>query len=243
VLTTNRVVCRISAEVTTPFADRKFEGIFSISTELSPMASPAFEVGRPTTTETLISRLLEKTVRRSSALDTESLCIIAGSKCFAIRADIHVLAHDGNLLDAACIALIAALQHFRRPDVTVEGENVTIWGLREREPVKLSILHHPLCVSFSYFDSGSVVVVDATAAESHVSEGELVVSVNKFGEVCQVAKYGGVTVDAVSLLSWTRIAVEKVKVITAWIQQKLVEDERMRDVGGLIAELKAENDR
>lgn len=105
------------------------------------------------------------------------------------------------------------------------------------------MLHHPLCVSFSYFDSGSIVVVDATSAEAQISEGELIVSVNKFGEVCQVAKYGGVTVDAVSLLNWTRTAVDKVKVITAWIQQKLAEDERKRDVGGLIAELSAENDR
>lgn len=86
-------------------------------------------------------------------------------------------------------------------------------------------------------------MVDATSAEAQISEGELIVSVNKFGEVCQVAKYGGVTVDAVSLLNWTRTAVDKVKVITAWIQQKLAEDERKRDVGGLIAELSAENDR
>ncbi|KAK4990415.1 3'-5'-exoribonuclease [Elasticomyces elasticus] len=41
-----RVVARISAEVTAPFADRKFDGIFTIATELSPLASPAFEVGR-----------------------------------------------------------------------------------------------------------------------------------------------------------------------------------------------------
>lgn len=41
-----RVLARISAEVTQPFPDRKFEGIFIIATELSPMASPAFETGR-----------------------------------------------------------------------------------------------------------------------------------------------------------------------------------------------------
>ena len=41
-----RVIARISAEVTQPFPDRKFDGIFTITTELSPMASPAFEVGR-----------------------------------------------------------------------------------------------------------------------------------------------------------------------------------------------------
>jgi hypothetical protein len=29
--------------------------------------------------------------------------------------------HDGGLLDASCIAIIAALQHFRRPDVSIAG--------------------------------------------------------------------------------------------------------------------------
>lgn len=198
---------------------------------------------RPTTIEALISRLLEKTVRRSSALDTESLCLIAGQKCFAIRADVHVLSHDGNILDTACIAVIAALQHFRRPDVSVEGENVTVWDVREREPVKLSMLHHPLCVSFSYYDSGSIVLVDATKNEEYIREGEMIISMNKFGEICQIAKYGGTPVDAVALLGWTRVALEKVKKITAYIQQKLVEDERKRDIGGLIAELSAENTR
>lgn len=40
------VIVKISAEVAKPFEDRKFDGIFTISTELSPLASPAFEVGR-----------------------------------------------------------------------------------------------------------------------------------------------------------------------------------------------------
>ena len=45
-LTSPRVLVRISAEVGQPFPDRKFDGIFTITTELSPIASPAFEVGR-----------------------------------------------------------------------------------------------------------------------------------------------------------------------------------------------------
>lgn len=198
---------------------------------------------RPTITEALISRLLEKTVRRSSALDTESLCLIAGSKCFAIRADVHVLSHDGNLIDTSCVALIAALQHFRRPDVTVEGESVTVWDIREREPVKLSLLHHPLCVSFSFYDEGEIVLLDAVTAEERIREGEMVVSVNKFGELCQVSKAGGVAVDAVTLLKCTKMAVEKVKTVDAFIQKKLAEDEKSRDVGDLIAELSAANAR
>jgi len=41
-----RVLAQVSAEVTAPYQDRKFDGIFTINTELSPIASPAFEVGR-----------------------------------------------------------------------------------------------------------------------------------------------------------------------------------------------------
>lgn len=41
-----RVMANISCEVAAPYPDRKFDGIFTISTELSPMGSPAFEVGR-----------------------------------------------------------------------------------------------------------------------------------------------------------------------------------------------------
>ena len=41
-----RVLAKVSCEVTVPYPDRKFDGIFIISTELSPIGSPAFEVGR-----------------------------------------------------------------------------------------------------------------------------------------------------------------------------------------------------
>ena len=45
-LSFSRIVARVSADVTQPFPDRKFDGLFTIVTELSPMASPSFEIGR-----------------------------------------------------------------------------------------------------------------------------------------------------------------------------------------------------
>lgn len=234
---------RISCEVVAPYPDRKFDGIFIITTEFSPMASPAFEVGRPTSDEVVLSRILEKAIRRSSALDTESLCIIAGEKCFSLRADVHILDHDGNLIDAACIAVVTALQHFKRPDVEVHGEKVTVFTPREREPIALSMLHHPLCVTFSYYDSGTIVLQDTTLAEEQVREGEVIITMNKNGELCQIAKYGGVPVDALAIVDWTNKAGVKVQAMSKFIEQRLKEDASERDVGGLMAELSAENQR
>lgn len=138
---------------------------------------------------------------------------------------------------------MAALQHFRRPDVLVEGEKATILSLRERDPIPLSILHQPLCVSFSYFEEGEIFLVDANLAEEQVRQGEVIVTMNRHGEICQVAKYGGATVDPLALLNCNNVALQKVKEISKFIQTKLEEDAKKRNVGGLMAELSAENDR
>lgn len=186
---------------------------------------------------------MEKAIRQSNAIDTESLCIVAGAKCWAVRADVHILDFDGGLIDASCIAIIAALQHFRRPDVLVDGEAVTIYTLAERVPVPLSIMHHPICVTFSFYHAGEVVLIDASLREEQTREGEMIVTMNRHGEVCQLAKLGGVPVDAMLLLNCTTVALTKVKEITELISKKLQADATSRDVGGLIAELSAENER
>ncbi|KAF2162899.1 hypothetical protein M409DRAFT_68862 [Zasmidium cellare ATCC 36951] len=238
-----RVMVKVAAEVVTPYSDRKFDGIFTISTELSPIASPAFEVGRQDQTEILLSRLLEKTIRRSGALDTESLCIIAGQKCFHIRADVHVLDYDGNIADSSCTALVAALMHFRRPDVEVHGEDVTVFGLREREPIKLQMQHQPFCITTSYFDGGEIMLHDASLLEEQCREGQVIISINRFGEVCQISKYGGPPIDGLSVLTCTNMALEKAKMLDNVVKMKLEEDENKRDKGGLMAELRADNER
>ncbi|TDZ18379.1 Exosome complex component rrp45 [Colletotrichum sidae] len=240
-----RVLVKVSAEVTVPYTDRPFEGIFQITTELSPMASPAFEVNRPTEVEVLLARLLEKTVRRSGALDTESLCLVAGQKVWSVRADVHVLSHDGNLTDASCLAVVAALRHFRKPDTSNEGESLTIFTAAEREPVPLSWLHSPFCVTFSFFgDDGEIVLADASWLEEQLRTSSVTVSLNKHGEISQISKLGGTPVEALTLLQCGKLAEQKARDFSALVDRKLAEDVKRRDKGGLISELlSAENDR
>ncbi|KAK1773237.1 ribosomal protein S5 domain 2-type protein [Copromyces sp. CBS 386.78] len=239
-----KILAKASAEVTVPFADRPLDGIFTIATELSPMAAPHFEVNRPTETEVLLSRLLEKTVRRSGALDTESLCLVAGQKCWSVRVDVHVLSHDGNLTDAACFAVVAALRHFRKPDTSMENGVLTVYTPAEREPVPLGWLHSPFCVTWSFFgDEGETALLDADWMEEQVRVASVTISLNRHGEICQIAKLGGVPVEAVALLQCTSVALTKVKEFSTFLDGKLAEDAKRRDKGGFMAELRAENDR
>lgn len=239
-----RVLAKVSAEVTVPYTDRPFDGVFTITSELSPMIAPSYEVNRPSMEEVLLSRLLEKTIRRSGALDTESLCLIAGQKCWSIRVDLHVLTHDGNLTDCACLAVIAALRHFRKPDSSIEGETLTIYTSAEREPVPLSWLHSPFCVTFSFFgEEGEQVLVDTTWLEEQLRVSTCTYSINRHGEICQIAKFGGAALDAPLFIQCATGALNRSKELTDLVERKLAEDAKRRDKGGLVAELTAENDR
>lgn len=210
------------------------------------MSTPSFEPNRPTSSEILLSRLLEKTLRRSQALDTESLCLLAASKVWSVRADVHVLSLDGNLIDASCLCVLAALAHFRRPDVSVAGGEVTVYTAAERAMVPLSLLHMPFCVSFSTFGGEGeeeVVLLDAEGREEALREGAVTVSVNRHGEVCQIAKLGGRAVEAVAVLGCVMVAAERVKELDRLVVRALKEDAGRRDEGGVSKELSAENAR
>lgn len=146
-----KLVVKISAEVTKPYEERPVEGIFLITTDIGAMASSLFDNYRQSDDEVLLTRLIEKAIRRSSALDLESLCIVAGKSCWMIRADVHYLNYDGGLIDATCLGVIAGLLHFRKPDISIEGDKTIIHAIEDRPPVPLSILHIPICVTFSFF--------------------------------------------------------------------------------------------
>ena len=87
---------------------------------------------RPTDDMVHVGRVLERAVRQSRAVDTEALCIVPGEKVWAVRVDVHVLDDAGNVTDCACVAAMAALHHFRRPDITVAGDDVVIVRLLAR---------------------------------------------------------------------------------------------------------------
>lgn len=249
-----KVQCRISCQIAQPYEDRPFEGLFLISTETSPMAGPQFENGNSTgEDEVLCARIIEKAVRRSSALDIEGLCIVAGSKCWAIRADVHFLDCDGGFIDASCIAVMTALLHFKKPDITVLGDRVTVHPADEREPVPLGILHIPICVTFSFFNpqgteenikgdsNAEIAIIDANLQEELLRDGTLTVTLNKNREVVQVSKAGGLPMDALSLMENCHKAFAITERLTAQILACVKDDENRRNrYAGLLS---SENDR
>ncbi|KAG4305689.1 hypothetical protein PORY_000599 [Pneumocystis oryctolagi] len=219
-----RIFVRISAEITEPYPDKPYEGIFTIDIEMTPIVSSSFESGR-SSEEMFISNIIDKAIRRSHMLDKESLCIVYGQKCWSIRADVHYLDHDGNLVDATCIAIVAALYHFRKPVVTVKGEEIVVHPIEERVPVPLVLTHTPICITFSFFNEGRISLMDATLQEEKLREGSMVITLNKNKEICQISKAGGVTLETSDIFKCLHSALDKTLKITDYLNEKLAENE------------------
>ncbi|XP_024145267.1 exosome complex component RRP45 [Oryzias melastigma] len=227
-----RVMAQVSCELVAPKESRPNEGIMFFNIELSPLASPAFEQGRQSELSVKLNRQLERCLRNSKCIDIESLCVVSGEKVWQIRVDVHMLNNDGNLMDASSIAAIAALCHFRRPDVAVQGEEVTVYSPEERDPIPLSIYHMPISVSFSFFQQGTYLLVDPCEREERVMDGLLMIAMNKHREICSIQSSGGIMLLKEQVMRCSKIASVKVSEITELITKALTNDKTARKAGG-----------
>ncbi|KAI8060166.1 ribosomal protein S5 domain 2-type protein [Gongronella butleri] len=223
-----RITAIVTAEVVRPRADKPTEGLLVFNTEISPMANPAAEHHTRLEQEVMIARMVEKALRRSRAIDTEGLCIVSGEKVWRIRVDLHFLDNDGNLVDCASLATIIALLHFRRPDVSVIGEEVTIHPIDERNPVPLSIHHIPISTTFCFFDQGELLVVDPSYLEERVKQGDMTITMNVHKELCALSKAGGIPLDVDQITRCSQISQVKVAEITELIEKALADDKAAR---------------
>ncbi|KAI0086815.1 ribosomal protein S5 domain 2-like protein [Irpex rosettiformis] len=220
-----RVLAQVDGKMVKPTPERPLEGIMSIHSEISPMASSDYEPGRPSDEEVTMTRMLDKVLRRSDAVDKESLCVQAGQRVWHIRLTIHCLADAGNLLDCACLAGIVALKHFRRPEVEVEGDEVIVHHPSERAPVPLSMHHTPYCFTFACFPDPEIpTIIDPTNLEQRLSLGLLSVALNAQRELCVVQKAGGVPLSPDEVMQMIDQAVAKAKELDRIVEQSLKED-------------------
>ncbi|KIY50816.1 ribosomal protein S5 domain 2-like protein [Fistulina hepatica ATCC 64428] len=233
-----RVLAYVEGKMVRPPPERPFEGMITIHSELSPMTAPEYELGRPSEEEVRLSRMLDRLVRRSDAIDKESLCVLAGQRVWHIRLTLHCLSDAGNLLDCACLASMVALKHFRRPEVEVIGDEVIIHPPAERAPVPLAINHIPYCFTFAFFEhksqesesASTSSILDPVLLEQQLCRGVMSIALNSQKEICVLQKLGGVLLFADQILNLVSVAVEQVKELDQFVESELKKDWAQRTV-------------
>lgn len=234
-----RVIAQVSCEVQQPKPTRPEEGLLLVYVELSPMAAPDFEAGRPSDLAVQLSRVLEKCIKDSRAVDLESLCIKSEEKVWALRVDITVLNHEGNLADAASVAALTALGHFQRPDFTAEGGKIIIHSAEEKDTVPITLHHYPVCVSFAIFNSGEHVVADPTELEERVAEAHIVFGMNSYRELCGVHLGGSALANPEMIIQCAVQAAIRASQVVEIIRNALENDAKARTEGADVGFVKS----
>lgn len=159
-----------------PYPDTPNTGVLMVNAELLPLASPTFEPGPPDENAIELARVVDRGIRESGAIDLEKLVISPGEEVWAVFVDIHVLDHDGNLIDASALAAIAALW-----DVRTEG--VEGWELP-----RFPILKKPIAVTLAKI--GDKLMVDPCLEEEAVMDARITLTTVEEGSLCAIQKGG-----------------------------------------------------
>lgn len=197
------VLVGVKIEIGEPFADTPNEGVLTVSAELVPLASPTFEPGPPDENSIELARVVDRGIRESKALAAESLVIEPGKKVFVVFIDVYVLNHDGNLIDAAAMAALAALVNTKMFNYEVkEGEVKIKPGYK---PLPLN--NYPIAVTLAKINDK--LIVDPWLEEEQVMDARLTMAVEKDDKVCAMQKGGYGTFTAQEILEASKIVHEK----------------------------------
>ncbi|KAJ2806930.1 hypothetical protein H4R20_001496 [Coemansia guatemalensis] len=181
------VVCGIKAEVSEPDVKAPNEGYLVTNVDLSPMCSAHFRPGAPGETAQVSSEHLHR-LFGGNVVDPGSLCIEPGQAVWALSADIVFLKYDGNVLDAAVIALTAALEDLQLPKAEFDSATGVV-SADKTMGQRLKLRKRLFPATFSLVD-GAYLVADADDAEEQLATATVLVVLDDNGRLVNIWKRG-----------------------------------------------------
>ncbi|XP_017064468.1 exosome complex component rrp45 [Drosophila eugracilis] len=227
-----KVLTNVTCDLGAPTTSRPNEGKLLLNVNLGGVAFLDEVQSTHEPRSLTLNSLLERTFRSSRCVDLESLCVAAEQHVWCIRVDINVLNHDGNLYDASTIATLAALMHFRRPDVTFADDELHIYTEKEREFIPLLFLHYPVSVTYCIYKSSNQPIVDPTLLEENGADSVIVLSFNSYQELCTLNAGGTAPTNVRTIMQCARNAATRAKSLVDFIRKALSLDEERRLQGG-----------
>jgi exosome complex component RRP42 len=211
-------VAGVKIEVGEPFPDTPNEGILTVNLELLPHASPSFEPGPPDENAIEMARIIDRGLRESKSINYEELCIIPGQKVWVIYVDISVMDHDGNIVDAAGLAALAALLTAKIPEVKVENGSITFLDKKRPLPIK----EKPIPVTVAKI--GEYLLVDPSLSEEEVSDVRVTFTTLESSLIASIQKSGSGTLTEEEVLKIYDLAYKKAVEIRSKLNELGVEN-------------------
>lgn len=174
------IIAGVKFEVAEPFPDTPDEGGISVGVELLPMADPDFEIGPPNSEAIELSRVVDRGIRESKAIDFKDLCLVKAESVLMAYIDIYVINNDGNLFDACSLGAVSALLNTKVPKVV---DNKIIVG---EYSGKLKLKNKPIMCTVAKI--GNTIVADPSFEEEQAMGARFSVSLLDDDKICAFQK-------------------------------------------------------
>lgn len=188
------VVAGVKVLVGEPYPDSPDEGVTMVTAEMSPIASPLFELGPPKEDAIELARIVDRGVRESETVDAKGLCIEEGKKVYTVFADVYPLEYDGNLIDASSIAVNTALMTTRFPEMAMENNELVETGKLIALPIKNIAIEHTVAKIEKHL------VLDPVLKEEFVQDCRLTMAVDENDNFTALQKGGGMGAISLDLI-------------------------------------------
>lgn len=199
------VIAGVKMSIEKPYPDSADQGNLMVNAELMPMSNPEFEPGPPRIDSIEISRIVDRGIRESKMIDLKALCVEEGEKVWSVMVDICTINDDGNLIDVAGLAAIAALRDAKFPGF--DGENV---DYKQKTDKKLPLASE-LPIQVNVIKIGKHLLVDPTIEEEGLIDARVSLASCESGSLHALQKGGEEPLDSDVLMKMVDIAIKKSK--------------------------------
>jgi exosome complex component RRP42 len=173
------VVAGVKLGLGVPYTDSPDSGVLTVTAELLPLSSSKYEPGPPSDDSIEVARIVDRGIRESEFIDLKKLCIEEGKEVWTVFLDIYPLNDDGNLIDAAAMASVAALMSAVLPKTEKKDkDSLTKIQFGEFTTKKLP-LKEAMPLTTTYHKLGNSMFIDPDTEEEEASEARLSVAVSQ----------------------------------------------------------------
>jgi exosome complex component RRP42 len=170
------VYAGVKLDVGEPYADSPNAGNLTVSAELSPIASPDFEMGPPSIKSIEMSRIIDRGLRESGFIEFEKLCIKDGEKVWNVYLDIYAVNDSGNMMDVAAMAALVALANAKVPHYDEKTGKIDKEKGLSKEGLPLN--KEAMAFNMTLHKIGDKIVADPTKEEEEISDFRISIAVS-----------------------------------------------------------------
>ena len=208
-----KVIVGVKIQAGTPFPDTPNEGVQTVNAEFTPLAHPTFELGPPQENSIELSRIVDRNLRESKAIDLTKLSIIPGKKVFVVFIDLNMLDHYGNLIDTSTYAALSALLTSKMNEYEIKNDELIIKDSQQPLPMN----DYPIPVTFAKI--GKTLMLDPNIQEENAMSTRLTVGIDNEDCVCAMQKGGLGGFEPSEIESAVETAIQKSKEIRKLIME------------------------